>query len=54
MDALNTEMAGHAGHVNKVVPFAPPPAAIPITGNCLEGECAARPERGAPISRPSS
>src|SRR5262245_41523159 len=39
MDALNTEMAGHAGHVNKVVPFAPPPAAaIPITGNCLESE----------------
>jgi hypothetical protein len=39
MDALNTEMAAYAGHVNTVVPFAPPPAAaIPITGNCLEGE----------------
>jgi hypothetical protein len=38
MDAHITEMVGYAGHVNKVVPFAPPPAAIPITGNCLEGE----------------
>ena len=38
MDALNTEMAACAGYVNKVVPFAPPPAVIPITGNCLEGE----------------
>jgi hypothetical protein len=52
MDARNYEMVGYAGHVNKVVPFAPPPAGIPITGNCLEGELRLR--RNAPISRPSS